>query len=62
MCKGTEEDMKVLQRIADKYGKSLAQVSISYLVQRGICAIPKTFTPARLAANQESESFPSLYS
>jgi diketogulonate reductase-like aldo/keto reductase len=40
-----------LERIGKAHGKSAAQVSLRYLVQNGICAIPRTATPAHLKAN-----------
>jgi diketogulonate reductase-like aldo/keto reductase len=40
-----------LDRIGKAHGKSAAQVSLRYLVQNGICAIPRTATPAHLKAN-----------
>jgi len=53
-CPATKEDMDVVQRIADKHScKEISQVSISWLTQRGICAIPKSFNPGRMATNKQ---------
>jgi 2,5-diketo-D-gluconate reductase B len=40
-----------LDSIAKAHGKSPAQVSLRYLVQRGLIPIPRTATPAHLEAN-----------
>ena len=37
--------------IADKYGKSVAQVSIRYLLEKDILPLPKSTTPSRIAEN-----------
>lgn len=41
----------VLQGIADKHGKSIAQVVLRWLTDRGIVAIPKSVRKARMAEN-----------
>ena len=40
-----------LERIGKAHNKSAAQVSLRYLVQMGVCAIPRTATPDHLKAN-----------
>nr|AGQ45615.1 aldo-keto reductase [Agrotis ipsilon] len=37
--------------LAEKYGKTRAQIALRYLVQRGIAVIPKSFTKSRIAEN-----------
>ncbi|RWS21756.1 aldose reductase-like protein [Leptotrombidium deliense] len=42
---------KTLKSIAEKHGKSVAQILIRYQVQRGIVVIPKSVTPSRILSN-----------
>ncbi|WP_339878774.1 aldo/keto reductase [uncultured Algoriphagus sp.] len=42
---------ELLASIGDKYGKSIAQVVIRWLNQRGIIAIPKTVSKSRMIEN-----------
>ena len=41
----------VLDKIATKHQKSIPQVAIRWLVQRGIVVIPKSITPSRITSN-----------
>lgn len=41
----------VLQFIGQKYGKSVAQVALRFLIQRDIIVIPKTVTKERMIQN-----------
>ncbi|WP_068305645.1 aldo/keto reductase [Pararhodobacter sp. CCB-MM2] len=43
----------VLQEMAAKYGVSVAQISIRYVLQLGLAALPKTKTPAHMKSNAE---------
>jgi len=47
----------VLQGIGDKYQKSVAQVVLRWLTQRGVVAIPKSVKPERMAENFNSLDF-----
>lgn len=47
----------VLTAIGAKYGKTAAQVSLRWLIQRGIVAIPKSTHPERMAANMDIFNF-----
>lgn len=40
-----------LNEIAKKYNKTVPQVAIRWLVERGIIVIPKSITPSRISAN-----------
>lgn len=41
----------VLQEIAGKYRKSVAQIALRWLVQKGIVPLPKSVTPERIQDN-----------
>lgn len=42
---------KVLQSIGDKYGKSVAQTALRFLIQRGVVVIPKSTHMERMKEN-----------
>ena len=46
-------DNEDIAAIAEKYGKSVAQVSIRYLLQKDILPLPKSTTPSRIAENAD---------
>lgn len=55
---GTQEfGADAIETIAKAHGKSPAQVSLRYLVQRGTVPIPRTATPAHLKANLDIFDF-----
>jgi len=47
----------VVKAIAEKHGKTAAQVLIKWVLQRDIVCIPKSVTPARIVANSEIFDF-----
>jgi 2,5-diketo-D-gluconate reductase B len=51
IARGKVPGADALERIGKAHGKSAAQVSLRYLVQLGVCAIPRTATPNHLKAN-----------
>ena len=51
VARGGVKSDKVLARIAKAHGKSAAQVSLRFLVQRGIVVIPRTSRVERLSEN-----------
>ena len=57
IARGKVPGADALERIGAAHGKSAAQVSLRYLVQMGVCAIPRTGTPAHLAANLDVFDF-----
>jgi diketogulonate reductase-like aldo/keto reductase len=42
-----------IARIAEKYGRSVAQVSIRYLLERDVLPLPKSTTPSRIRENAD---------
>ncbi len=50
-------DDPVLKKIADKHGKSAAQVTLQWELQRGLITIPKSIHQARIIANTEIYGF-----
>lgn len=57
IARGGAQGDDVLARIGKAHGKSAAQVSLRYLVQMGVCAIPRTATPDHLKQNLEVFDF-----
>jgi len=51
IARGKVPGAEVLERIGKAHGKSAAQVSLRFLVQRGIAVIPRTSRPQRLSEN-----------
>lgn len=44
-------EQKIIHHLADKYGKSPAQIIIRWHLDNGLVVIPKSVTPARIAEN-----------
>ena len=57
IARGKVPGAEALERIGKAHGKSAAQVSLRYLVQLGLCAIPRTATPAHLKENLDVFDF-----
>jgi diketogulonate reductase-like aldo/keto reductase len=51
LARGSAAQDRVLERVGKRHGKSAAQVSLRYLVQRGVIPIPRTAKPERLKEN-----------
>ncbi|XP_046974809.1 aldo-keto reductase AKR2E4-like [Vanessa cardui] len=50
-CPAVRHDDPTMLNMAKKYGKTVQQVALRYLYQRGICSIPKTLTKTRVVEN-----------
>ena len=48
---------EILSKIGEKYGKSIAQVALRWMIQRDIVVIPKSVTPSRIKQNFEVFDF-----
>ena len=48
------EDPRIIE-VANKHGKSVAQVLINYQVDRGVAVLPKSVTPQRIKDNFVSD-------
>ena len=54
VMKGLAGDQPVIAKIANETGASTAQVCIAWLLSKGVCPLPKSVTPARIAENAEA--------
>src|ERR671929_214269 len=57
IAQGAVLDDPVIREIADRFGKSTAQVVLRWHVQRGSIVFPKSTTPARIQENFELFDF-----
>ena len=57
IARGKVPGADALERIGKAHGKSAAQVSLRYLVQMGVCAIPRSDKPDHLKANLDVFDF-----
>jgi diketogulonate reductase-like aldo/keto reductase len=57
LAKGGVLDDPTLTRIGERYGKSAAQVSLRWLLQKGAIIIPKTGSPEHLKANMDLDGW-----
>lgn len=57
LMRGKIFDCPVLSSIAEKYGKSVAQIILRWDLQLGIVTIPKSTTPCRIKENSDIFSF-----
>jgi len=57
IARGKVPGAEALDRIGKAHGKTAAQVSLRYLVQRGVVAIPRTANPEHMKANRDVYDF-----
>lgn len=48
---------KPLQEMAERYGKSVAQLCLRYCIQKGLTPLPKSVSPARIKENMDIFDF-----
>ncbi|MET4782234.1 aldo/keto reductase [Glaciihabitans sp. UYNi722] len=53
LATGAILDNADVRSIADKYGKSVAQLCIRYLLEKDVLPLPKTTTPSRIVENAD---------
>jgi diketogulonate reductase-like aldo/keto reductase len=53
LATGAILDNPDVRRIADKYGRSVAQLCIRYLLEKDVLPLPKTTTPSRIRENAD---------
>ena len=46
-----------IKAVGDKYNKSIAQVALRYLIQRGVSVLPKTVSKERMQENFDVFNF-----
>ena len=57
LARGGALEEPILRRIADKHGKSVAQICIRWVLQRGIVPLPKSAHKNRIRANLDVFDF-----
>ncbi|MDO4620191.1 MAG: aldo/keto reductase [Lachnospiraceae bacterium] len=57
LARGAYAERAVMQRIAEKYNRSTAQVGLRWILQKGCCVIPKTVRDERLLENSQIFDF-----
>lgn len=57
LARGDRLDEPVVSELADKYGRSPAQLLIRYSLQKGWVPLPKSERPDRMKANTEVFDF-----
>lgn len=57
LARGAYLKRRPIESLAEKYGKTPAQIGLRYLVQMNVSAIPKSVNPDRIAANLDIFDF-----
>lgn len=57
LARGAYLENAILQRIAEKYNRSTAQVGLRWILQKGVAVIPKTVRVERLLENSQIFDF-----
>ena len=57
LAHGKDMADKTVQKLADKYGKSYAQIMLRWCIEEGMVVLPKSVTPSRIQENIELFDF-----
>ncbi len=57
LCKGRFFGQEPLKSVAEKYGKTEAQILVRYILEHGALPLPKSVTPARIIENADVFDF-----
>ncbi len=57
IMKGAVNKIPLLQKLADKYGKSPVQIVLRWEIQKGVITIPKSARPERIISNADIFDF-----
>ncbi len=57
LCRGRASDNPVLKAVAEKYGKTEAQILVRWCLQHETLPLPKTVSPARIRENADVFGF-----
>lgn len=57
LARGLYLNREIILRLAEKYERTPAQIGLRYLVQRGICVIPKSTNTSRIKENSRIFDF-----
>ena len=57
LMQGKIFELALLQQLAEKYGKSIAQIALRWNLQKGVITIPKSVKQERIAANADLFDF-----
>ena len=61
MGRGALLETPILKELAEKYGKSVAQLCVRWVLQHGALPLPKSVHPDRIAANTQVFDFEISY-
>lgn len=57
LARGKIMDVESVQAMSQKYNKSIAQISLRWILQKGILPLPKSVTPSRIQENAQLFDF-----
>ena len=57
LARGAYLNRSIIEKIAEKYNRSTAQIGLRWLIQKDICPIPKSVNTARILSNSQIFDF-----